>query len=148
MWRSSAHPPDSLFFIPDHIKTQSMCDGAACIEPYLLASVPNCFKAPKMCDKAVRKECFSLFFLSDWFVTEQQVNYLRDDDDDLYDNRLIEWYEGYKKRKAQKTLIKEELVPIAWHPSRWWDWCVSEEEKNKRQKNCFWPSDMLRLKMY
>ena len=51
-----------------------MCDGAACIEPYLLASVPNCFKAPKMCDKAVRKECFSLFFLSDWFVTEQQVN--------------------------------------------------------------------------
>ena len=26
-------------------------------------------------------------------------------------------------------------MPIAWHPSRWWDWCVLNDEK-KRQKNC------------
>ena len=49
----------------------------------------------------------------------------------------MEWYEGYKKRKAQKAKIKEELIPIAWHPSRWWDWCMSEDEK-KRQKNFFY----------
>ena len=23
---------------------------------------------------------------------------------------------------------------IAWHPSRWWDWCVPEDEK--KLKNC------------
>ena len=32
--------------------------------------------------------------------------------------------------------IKEELMPIAWHPSRWWDWCVSND-KNKGQKKIF-----------
>ena len=30
-----------------------------------------------------------------------------------------------KKRKAQKVKIKKELMPIAWHPSRYWDWCMS-----------------------
>ena len=24
---------------------------------------------------------------------------------------------------------------IAWHPSRWWDWCVPDDKK-KREKNC------------
>ena len=48
---------------------------------------------------------------------------------------FFEMYDGYKKRKAQKALIKGELLLISWHPSRYWDWCVSEDEK-KRQKNC------------
>ena len=43
-------------------------------------------------------------------------------------------YNGYKKRKAQKVSIKEGLMPITRHPSRWWDWCVPENGK-KRQKN-------------
>ena len=25
--------------------------------------------------------------------------------------------------------IYEEMLPIAWHPDRFWDWCVDEEEK-------------------
>ena len=68
-----------------------MCDAAACIETYLLASVPNHFKTRKMCDKAVRKERLSLLFVPGWFVMQQQVEYLRDDNDDWYDNKLIEW---------------------------------------------------------
>ena len=56
---------------------------------------------------------------------------LTDDDEDNF----FEWYDGYKKRKAQKASIKEELLPIAWHPSRYWDWCVPETRK-RRQKNC------------
>ena len=46
-------------------------------------------------------------------------------------------------------------MPITWHPSRWWDWCVPNDEKKKRQKNCGsnrWLFlklfNMLRLKMY
>ena len=45
------------------------------------------------------------------------------------DDDLIKWYEGCKKWKAQKASIKEELIPIVWHPSKWWDWCVPEGEK-------------------
>ena len=33
-------------------------------------------------------------------------------------DNFLEWYDGYKKRKAQKAQIKKELMPIAWHPSR------------------------------
>ena len=27
-------------------------------------------------------------------------------------------------------------MPIAWHPSRWWDWCVPKDEK-KETENIF-----------
>ena len=46
-------------------------------------------------------------------------------------------------------------MSIAWHPSRWWDWCVPEDEKKRNRKivginidffasgdqiqNLFWP---------
>ena len=40
----------------------------------------------------------------------------------------------YQKRKTQEVSIKEGLLPIAWHPSRYWDWCVSEDEKQKIKK--------------
>ena len=39
----------------------------------------------------------------------------------------------YEKRKAQKAKIKEELMPIAWHPNRVMDWCMPEDE-NRRWK--------------
>ena len=37
--------------------------------------------------------------------------------------------DGYKKRKEQKTLIRRQLLPIAWHPERVVDWCFDEDEK-------------------
>ena len=27
--------------------------------------------------------------------------------------------------------ISKELVPIAWHPTKWWDWCIVEDEKKE-----------------
>ena len=89
-----------------------------------------------MCDKAVKDDPSSLQFVPDWFVTQEQIDIWYDDDYWYHDDELMEWYEGYKKRKTQKAKIKEELIPIAWHPSRWWDWCMSEDEKRDR-KNFF-----------
>ena len=62
-----------------------------------------------------------LIYVPDWFITQQQVKIWHDDkqiwhDDD--NNEFIKWYEDYEKRKAQKAKIKEELLPIAWHPDR------------------------------
>ena len=53
------------------------------------------------------------------------------------DDDIIEWYEGHLKRKAQKVKIKDELMPIAWHPSRWWDRCIPEDEKKETEKLFF-----------
>ena len=37
--------------------------------------------------------------------------------------------EAYKHRKAQKSKIKEELLLVAWHPDRFFDWCFDNDEK-------------------
>ena len=66
------------------------------------------------------------------FVTQKQVDLW--DDDKFFKRYKAEWYEGYKKRKAQKAQIKKELMPIAWHPSRWWDWCITKDEEKKTEK--------------
>ena len=49
---------------------------------------------------------------------------------------VIKWHnkESHQKRKAQKPQIKKELMHIAWHPSRWRDWCMSEDEKRETEK--------------
>ena len=70
---------------------------------------------------------------SDWLVTQQQIK-LWHDDAYYYNNNYVIWYEGYKRRKAQKAKIKDELIPIAWHLSRHWDWCMSEDEKRETEK--------------
>ena len=61
-----------------------------------------------------------------------ECEYYYDDDDDDDDDNIIEWYDGYKIRKKQKA--KKQFMSIAWHPSRWWDWCVPEDEKKETEK--------------
>ena len=58
------------------------------------------------------------------------------DDYRVNDDGVIKFHnkEGHQKRKAQKAQIKKELMPIAWHPSRWWDWCVPNDEKQGTEK--------------
>ena len=57
-----------------------------------------------------------------------KINFFELYDDDKYN--FFDCYHGYQKRKTQKAQIKKELLPIAWYPSRWCDWCVPEEEKS------------------
>ena len=38
------------------------------------------------------------------------------------------------KTKGSKNLNKKELMPIARHPSRYWDWYMSEDEKKETEK--------------
>ena len=50
------------------------------------------------------------------------------------DNNIVVWCDGHQKHKDQKAQIKKELMCIAWHPSRWWDWCVPEDDKKETKK--------------
>ena len=68
-------------------------------------------------------------FVPDWFVIQQQIDKWYDDDYWYNDDQIIEWYNGYQRRKAQKVKIKKELMPTAWHHDRVIDWCMSEDEK-------------------
>ena len=79
-----------------------MCDKVVKENPWMLEHVPDQFVTQKMCNEAVKKSPCALW-----------------------------WYKGYEQRKAQKAKIKEELMPAAWHPDRWWNWCVPEHEKKE-----------------
>ena len=36
-----------------------------------------------------------------------------------------------KKCKELKRGLNKELMPVAWHSKRWWDWWVTEDEKKE-----------------
>ena len=82
-----------------------------------------------MCDDVVRCYPHSLQNVPDWFVTQQQIDRWHDNNYVHNDEGLSKWYKGYKKQKAEKVNIKEELLPIAWHPDRVMNWCMSGDEK-------------------
>ena len=132
--RAVENEPDALEFVPDHFKTQEMCERIIEKGPWELNFIPNHLKMKEMCVRAAEKYPQIVEFVPDWLVMQGQVkiwhnhNYYSKDDD------LIKWHDGYQKRKVQKAQIKEELIFIAWHPSRWWDWCMSEDEKRETEK--------------
>ena len=35
--------------------------------------------------------------------------------------------------KALNKGLNKKLMPVAWHPKRWCDWCLSEDEKKERE---------------
>ena len=81
-----------LELVPDQFVTQKMCNEAVEKSPWMLEHVPDQFVTQKMCNEAVEKiPC------------------------------ALRWYKGYEQCKAQKAKIKEELIPVAWHPDRWWN---------------------------
>ena len=86
--------------VPNHLKTQEICNEVVSIYPCLLEHVPDHLKTQEMCDKVFWEHTFSLEYVPDWFVTQQQLKLWHDYDDYCNDDKLIEWYCGYKKRKA------------------------------------------------
>ena len=110
-----------LDHVADQYKTPKMCDDAVRRNPYLLKHVPNYFKTQEMCEKTVENEPYSLKFVPDHFKMQEICDKaVRDDSSSL--QFVPDWFE----------LI--ELLPIAWHPSRYWDWCMSEDEKKETGK--------------
>ena len=127
--------PETLEFVPDNLKTKTMCERAIEKGPYNLKFIPDHFKTQEICGKMVRGDPRTLLFVTDWFVTREGVAMCYNNSEYCDDeDNFFKWYEGYKKRRAQKASIKEELSPIAWHPSRYWDWCMSEDEKKETEK--------------
>ena len=58
-------------------------------------------------------------------------NFDEDDLDTIILIRLLAWHVKFEKRKKRKKKISEELMPIAWYPERWWNFCMSEDEKKE-----------------
>ena len=72
----------------------------------MLEYVPDHSKTREMCNDVVMEHLLLLRHVPDWFATQQK---LRQCDDCYDDNGYIKWYDGYKKRKAQKAKIKKRV---------------------------------------
>ena len=54
-----------------------------------------------------------------------------DEDDPIILIRLLAWHIKFEKRKELKKKISEELMPTAWHPNGWWNWCMLKDKKKE-----------------
>ena len=126
--------PEVFFLVPDRFKTKDMRIKALEVDPWSSYDIPDNLKTEGMCNKAVENDRSSLQYVPDCFVIQLQLDIWFDDNYWYHDDDMIEWYKGYKKRMDEKANIKEELLPIAWHPDHVMDWCVSEDEKKETEK--------------
>ena len=128
-----------------------MCDEA--VDDFLptLNFVPNGFVTSTMIKKLFTALCADeiiLYFDEDSGNVEFNCNEMGILDIDLnninLDNdfeeddpgatihvRLSVWHIKFEKRKTLEKELNEELMSVAWHSSRCWDWCVSEDEKKE-----------------
>ena len=94
-----------------------LCEEVVHVRPADFFLIPDYFKTQEMCIRAVKACPWQLYSVLDWFVVLQEI-WCEDFDNNDYLNR---WHNAHQKQKAQRASIKVELMPIAWHPSRWWD---------------------------
>ena len=113
----------TLVHVPDHLITQEMCEEVIRVRLAAFFLIPDCFKTQEICIRAVKVDPWQLQDVPDWSEVLQEMWYEDDDDE------LIKWYHDYQKRRAQKAKIKEELIPVTWHPNRVMDQYMSEDER-------------------
>ena len=103
-----------------------MCEEAVKKSPCALRFASDQFVTQKMYGETVKKIPCALCCVPDQFLTQKMRDVL------VKKSPCALWcYKGYEQRKAQKAKIKEELMSVAWHPDRWWNWCVPEDEKKE-----------------
>ena len=56
-------------------------------------------------------------------------NFQEGNPDTIVHAKSLAWHNKFEKRKEFKENLSEELMPVAWHPAKLWDWCLSEDEK-------------------
>ena len=66
-----------------------------------------------MCDEATEVCPCSLVYIPDWFVTREGYTCGMMTLIIMIKIIVFKWYDGYQKRRPQKSIIKEELSPIA-----------------------------------
>ena len=86
--------------IPDHLKTQKMCDEAVRIESYSLEVVPDRFKTEEMCNEAVRRGPSTLYYVPYHLKTQEMCG-----EAVRMDPRSLEFVPGHLKQKGYVTRL-------------------------------------------
>ena len=128
-----------------------MCDKAVDDSLATLKLIPDWFVTSKMIKKlytALYADKNILYFNDDsgnvvlsrnetgiLNIDLNNINLDNNFDEDYPDTiiliRLLAWHIKFEKRKEFEKKISEELIPTAWHPKRWWNFCMSRDQKKE-----------------
>ena len=64
-------------------------------------------------------------------INLNDVNFDEDDPETIIHNKLLAWRNKFKQRKEFTKDKSKRLMPVAWHPTRWWNGCLPEDEKRE-----------------
>ena len=70
-----------------------------------------------------------VFNCSEMGILNLDNNFDKDDPGTIIHVRLLACHIKFEKRKELKKYIDEELMPVAWHPNRWWIGASQKIEK-------------------
>ena len=48
---------------------------------------------------------------------------------------ILNWHIKFERYKAIQKEFNEELMLVASHPKRWWNFCMNEDKKKKKERN-------------
>ena len=64
-------------------------------------------------------------------INLNDTNYNEEEPQTIIHVRLLAWQSKFEKLKALKKELNEILMLAAWHSRRWWNFCISEDEKKE-----------------
>ena len=67
-------------------------------------------------------------FLAQIWYNDDDNNFYEDDPGTIIHVRLLASHNKFENPKVVEKDLSKELMPVAWHPTIWWDWCMSEDE--------------------
>ena len=59
-------------------------------------------------------------------------NFIEDDPETIIHVKFMAWRNEYKQHNACEKDMSKELMPAVWPSTRWWDWCMPEDEKKEK----------------
>ena len=112
--RAVEEDPYTLEFVPDHFKTPEICERAVNAYLWVLEFVPMDISTQEMCTKSVKKRPWSLIYVPDHYVRLQEMwyedySFVVTPEPWHYDDRIIEWCNGYKITQGIKTTDKQRV---------------------------------------
>ena len=69
-------------------------------------------------------------------INLDDVNFCEDYLETIIHVRFMAGCNRFKQRKAFKKEVNKKLMPIAWHPTRCWCFCMTKDQKKQIEKFC------------
>ena len=133
-----------IVYCPDKYKTRRMCDKAVgllqikWLKNFILLYTDKNILYLNEDSGNVVFSCNEMGILNiDIYNINLDNNSDEDDPDTITLIRLLAGHINFEKHKALKKKVSEELMPIARHPKRWWNFCMSEDENQFLLSNAF-----------